>query len=75
VSYNPPPGREAPEIRDSIDSTAEVSFRLGAAGPVAGFAAAEGWAAGTSVSALRIIGRPSLPEPMTTTFALGDCAS
>lgn len=26
-------------------------------------------------SALRMIGKPSLPEPMTTTFALGDCAS
>ena len=26
-------------------------------------------------SALRMIGKPSLPEPMTTTFALGDCES
>jgi hypothetical protein len=26
-------------------------------------------------SALRMIGRPSLPEPITTTFALGDCES
>jgi hypothetical protein len=26
-------------------------------------------------SALRMIGRPSLPEPMTTTLALGDCES
>jgi hypothetical protein len=25
-------------------------------------------------SALRMIGSPSLPEPMTTTFELGDCA-
>jgi len=41
----------------------------------AGFVAAEGWASGTSVSALRMIGRPFLPEPMTTIFALGDCAS
>ena len=45
-------------------------------GVAAGFvAAAEGWASGNSVSALRMIGRPSLPEPMTTIFALGDCAS
>lgn len=26
-------------------------------------------------SVLRMIGRPSLPEPITTTLALGDCAS
>ncbi len=26
-------------------------------------------------SALRMIGKPSLPEPMTTTLALGDCES
>ena len=26
-------------------------------------------------SALRMIGKPSLPEPMTTTFAFGDCES
>lgn len=26
-------------------------------------------------SALRMMGKPSLPEPMTTTFALGDCES
>ena len=26
-------------------------------------------------SALRMIGKPSFPEPMTTTLALGDCAS
>ena len=41
----------------------------------AGFVAAEGWAAGASVSALKMIGRPSPPEPMTTIFVLGDCAS
>jgi hypothetical protein len=41
----------------------------------AGFVAAEGWAAGTRVSALKMIGRPSPPEPMTTIFVLGDCAS
>src|SRR6516162_6330235 len=32
-------------------------------------------APGALGSALRMIGKPSLPEPMTTTFALGDCES
>jgi hypothetical protein len=32
-------------------------------------------APGALGSALRMIGKPSLPEPMTTTFALGDCDS
>lgn len=32
-------------------------------------------APGVLGSALRMIGRPSLPEPITTTFALGDCES
>jgi hypothetical protein len=44
-------------------------------GVAAGFVAAEGWAAGASVLALKMIGRPSPPEPMTTIFVLGDCAS
>ena len=42
---------------------------------VAGFATGEGWAADNKVPALRMIGGSSLPDPMTMTFALGDCAS
>lgn len=34
-----------------------------------------GAAPGAFGSALRMIGKPSLPEPITTTLALGDCAS
>jgi hypothetical protein len=42
---------------------------------VAGFATGEGWAADNKVPASRMIGGSSLPDPMTMTFALGDCAS
>lgn len=46
------------------------------AGGVGGLFPPEGdVTAGTAGSALRMIGRPSFPEPMMTIFVLGDCAS
>src|ERR1700722_12559153 len=57
-----------PSIPPDVPGTADA----GGAGPPPGFTAAPV----TGVSTLpRMIGRPSLPEPIMTIFAFDDCAS